>query len=67
MARYRCFVCEKEVKDNEEFEWFGLDGSKIHKRCKSGVDRKCGIINNMGDDEFAEWIKGNRTIRNRLL
>ena len=31
---YKCFVCEKEVKDNEEFEWFGLDGDKIHKKCK---------------------------------
>lgn len=44
---YKCFVCEKEVKDNEEFEWFGLDGDKIHKKCKPNVEKKMGIINNM--------------------
>ena len=44
---YKCFVCEKEVKDNEEFEWFGLDGDKIHKKCKPNVEKKIEIIDNM--------------------
>ena len=55
---YKCFVCEKEVKDNEEFEWFGLDGDKIHKKCKPNVEKKMGIINNMTDTQFSDYLTG---------
>ena len=27
-----CFVCGKTVKDNDEYEWFGCDGDRIHKK-----------------------------------
>ena len=59
---YKCFVCEKEVKDNEEFEWFGLDGDKIHKKCKPNVEKKIEIIDNMSDKEFGDYLTGKTDI-----
>lgn len=29
-----CFVCGKIVKDSDEYEWFGYDGDRIHKKRK---------------------------------
>ena len=60
---YKCFVCEKEVKDNEDFEWFGLDGSKIHTKCKKNVEKKMHIIDNMSDQEFNDYLIGKRDIQ----
>ena len=59
---YKCFVCEKEVKDNEEFDWFGLDGDKIHKKCKPNVEKKIEIIDNMSDKEFGDYLTGKTDI-----
>lgn len=55
---YRCFVCEKEVKDNEEFEWFGLDGEKIHKKCEPNIGKKMLAIDNMSDTQFSDYLTG---------
>lgn len=55
---YTCFVCEKEVKHDEEFEWIGVDGDKIHKQCKPFYDSKCDRINNMSDKEFNDYLLG---------
>ena len=55
---YICFVCDEEVKDNDEFEWHGYDGEKIHKKCKFKEQQKYDCINNMTDDEFRKYITG---------
>lgn len=55
---YTCFVCGKQVTEDDEFEWFGLDGDKIHKRCKPNVDKACDFINNMTDEEFKKYLLG---------
>ena len=41
---YKCFVCEKEVKDNEEFEWFGLDEIKFIKNVNQMLRRKLKLL-----------------------
>ena len=56
---YICFVCDKEVKDCDEFEWHGYDGEKIHKKCKPYLQQKYEHINNMSDEEFKNYIKGD--------
>ena len=53
-----CFVCDKEIRDNDETELFGCDGDKIHNSCKPNIDRKCELINNMTDDEFSQYMSG---------
>lgn len=53
-----CPVCGNEVKQNEEFEWHGLDGDKIHKKCKAKLEDHYNKINNMSDEEFKTWIMG---------
>lgn len=59
---YTCFVCEKEVKDDEDFEWFGLDGSKIHTKCKPNIEKKMNFIDNMSDQEFSDYLTGKLDI-----
>lgn len=54
----KCLVCGNEVKDNEEFEWHGLDGDKVHKKCKSKLEDHYNKIDNMPDEEFGRWIMG---------
>ena len=56
---YTCFVCGKPVTEDDEFEWFGLDGDKIHKKCKPNVDEAWDFINNMTDEEFEKYLLGN--------
>lgn len=56
---YICFVCDKEVKDSDEFEWHGYDGEKIHKKCKSKLQQKYDYINNMSDYEFKNYMRGD--------
>lgn len=55
---YTCIVCDKEVKDGEEFEWHGYDGEKIHKQCKPKLQQKYDYINSMSDEEFKNYIRG---------
>ena len=55
---YICFVCDREVKESDDFEWHGYDGDKIHKRCKPMLQHKYDVINNMSDEDFKRYIKG---------
>ena len=53
-----CFVCDKPVKEDDEFIWHGLDGDKIHKRCKKDLQKAYDRINNMSDEEFGRYLRG---------
>lgn len=53
-----CFVCGKEVTEDDEFVWFGLDGDKIHKKCEKDKQKACDFINNMTDEEFHKYLLG---------
>ena len=64
MMMCKCFVCGKIVKDNDEFEWHGCDGDKIHASCKPNLDRAYDMINNMSDNEFIKYIRGERGLLN---
>ena len=55
---YTCFVCDKPVKEDEEFVWHGLDGDKIHKRCKKDTQKAYDRINNMTSEEFKKYLIG---------
>lgn len=57
-----CFVCGKEVKDYDEFEWHGYDGDKIHKRCKPNLSKAYNTIDNMSEADFQEWLSGKREL-----
>ena len=59
-----CFVCGKVVKDSEEYEWFGCDGGRIHKKCKPNLNRAYDAVNNMNDTEFGKYIRGERELLN---
>ena len=56
--KYICFVCDEEINDNDEFEWHGYDGEKIHKKCKPFLQEKYNLISNMSGDEFKRYIQG---------
>lgn len=53
-----CFVCEKKVTWHDDYEWFGLDGDKIHKKCVPKVEAKMDMINNMSNAQFSMWMRG---------
>jgi hypothetical protein len=55
---YICFVCDKPVKEDEEFIWHGLDGEKIHKRCEKDAQKAYDRINNMTSEEFCRYLTG---------
>lgn len=55
---YKCFVCGKQVTENDEFIWFGLDGEKIHKNCEKNIQKACDRIDNMTDEEFSGYLLG---------
>lgn len=55
---YKCLVCDKPVKDNEEFVWHGLDGDKIHKRCEKDLQKFYDRIDKMSDEEFKKYLLG---------
>ena len=31
----KCIICNREIKDTDDYELYGYDGDKIHKHCKS--------------------------------
>ena len=31
----KCIICNREIKDTDDYELHGYDGDKIHKHCKS--------------------------------
>lgn len=53
-----CFVCKQQVFNYEDFEWFGLDGDRIHKKCKKNLNKVYEHINNLTDEEFTNYIYG---------
>lgn len=55
---YKCFVCGKQVSENDKFIWFGLDGEKIHKNCEKNLQNAYDRINNMTDEEFSKYLLG---------
>ena len=55
---YKCFVCNEEVEKNDEYEWFGHDGDKIHKKCKPNLDKAYDFINNMSNKQFKKFLLG---------
>lgn len=57
-----CFVCGKEVTKNDEFEWFGCDGDKIHKSCECNLEKAYDRVNNMSDKEFVNYLLGNENL-----
>ena len=57
-----CFVCGKIVKDSDEYEWFGYDGDRIHKKCKPNLNKAYDAINNMSNSEFNKYMKGEREL-----
>lgn len=54
----KCFVCDKPIKENDEFIWHGCDGDKIHKRCEMNLQKVYDRINNMTDEEFSRYLLG---------
>ena len=57
-----CFVCREKVTWHDDYEWFGLDGDKIHKKCAPKVDVKKFAIDNMTDEKFSQWVKAMEQI-----
>ena len=57
-----CFVCGKIVKDSDDYEWFGCDGDRIHKKCKPNLNKSYNAINNMSDYEFTKYMKGEKDL-----
>lgn len=55
---YRCFVCGKEVTEDDEYIWHGLDGDKIHKKCEPDLQKACDFINDLSDEEFTKYLLG---------
>ena len=54
----KCFVCDKPIMMGEEFIWHGCDGDKIHKRCEDNLQEVYDLINNMSDEEFSGYLRG---------
>lgn len=57
-----CFVCGKVVTEDDDYEWFGMDGDKIHKKCKPNLNKAMDTVNNMSDAEFAKYLLGEREL-----
>ena len=53
-----CFVCGEEVKDTDDFEWHGYDGDRIHTKCKPHLQQKYDQINNMSNEDFKKYMRG---------
>ena len=53
---YKCFGCEKEVHDLDDYELFGYDGDRIHKQCIEKANHKMDYIANMSDEQFVKYI-----------
>ena len=54
----------KTVKYNDEYEWFGCDGDRIHKKCKPNLNKAYDAINNMSDSEFRKYISDKNDKKN---
>lgn len=57
---YRCFVCDEVVAETDEFEWHGLDGEKIHKRCAPKLQQTYHRFDTMTDAEFSNYLRNNK-------
>lgn len=56
MHNIECSMCGEEIKHNEEYEIFGLDGDFIHKKCRAKANEEMDTIANMNDEEFYKWM-----------
>lgn len=54
---YKCMICDREVKDTDDYEWHGYDGDKIHKNCKPKCNEIYNAIDNMSDEEFVSYLR----------
>ena len=57
-----CFVCGRQVTEDDDYEWFGCDGDRIHKKCKPNLEKAYDRINNMSDSEFRKYLLGEETL-----
>ena len=57
-TREKCLICNKPI-GLDDWIWYGLDGDKIHKECKIKEYLFYSKIDNMSDEEFSNWLKGN--------
>ncbi|MCF0108213.1 MAG: hypothetical protein HUJ59_04375 [Bacilli bacterium] len=55
----KCIYCGKKINEcEEEYEIHSCDGDFIHTKCKDGWNKHCERINNMTDEEFIRYMKG---------
>ncbi len=52
----KCIYCGKEIEYNEPYEWFGMDGDYIHKKCKKGMNKEMDDLANMDNKEFYKFM-----------
>lgn len=60
MTEYICIVCNRPVKDTDNFIWHGCDGDKIHEDCEKNLQQVYDYINNMTKEEFAKYLTGDK-------
>ena len=53
----KCIICNREIKDTDDYELHGYDGDKIHKHCKSKCEEIYNAIDNMTDDAVLKTVK----------
>lgn len=51
-----CIVCDKEVTDMDDYDFFGMDGDRIHTKCKPNLQKKLSMIDNMSGKVFHDWM-----------
>ena len=51
----KCLICNKSI-GLDDWLWHGLDGDKIHKKCKKNEQTFYNKINNMTNEEFSNWL-----------
>lgn len=58
-----CIVCDRPVKDYDDFIWHGLDGDKIHKSCKENLQYTYDKFNNMTAAEFGRYLRDKKGLK----
>lgn len=53
-----CFVCGKDVHESDDYEWFGMDGDKIHKKCAPNKDKVMSFIDKLTEKQFSDYLLG---------
>lgn len=57
-----CLVCGNKINGYDDSEWYGLDGDRIHIKCKPNVDKAIESLISMSDSEFEKYMKGEREL-----